>query len=706
MDSKAKKRPAAERDSDEHYRRFRSLIAEGEDQLIDIIGIYARRHEYTKYTSTLREAWRASIAGLNESLLLGLERYGKVPELHPDENYAEDPIAAFGVLEAKRHRERGVRLDMFLGLLKYYKQTYHDLVHAGNLDSEEKAFGHLFVERFYDRIELGFLMEWTGRSSEELIEELQTTNRRITNEKNKYLTIFESISDPVILLNEEGQLENLNHAANTLLLGDRDPGAYYYGERDIVGLFPWLPDVLGRYDAQSGEQTFDLDIQTTKGLRRYEGKLAQMLDISERYSGTVVILGDVTERERAREELQEANQKLEQRVAERSAELEKAHEQLLHSQKLDAVGTLAGGVAHDLNNLLQVIGGCSELLEMELGGGEGVVPNLVDQITHASDRATSLVRQLLLFSRKQPMELKTLDINRIVEDLAKMLRRIIGENIEVELLLSSDLRMVEGDVGSIEQVLMNLVVNARDALPHGGKVTIRTENAGFREDDDKFPGVEPGEYILLTVEDDGVGMDHNVQQHIFEPFFSTKAREEGTGLGLSVVYGIVQKHEGWINVYSEVGIGTTFKVYLPVASEAAADTVDARVSLTQLRGDGQCLLLVEDEDVVRSFIVAVLSENGYEVHAAANAEEGLALYEELGGRVDCVISDVILPGRSGAQMVDEILQRSPEQQVLFISGYTAHATLWSKMEERGFRLLPKPFTLHELLEGVRDVVAE
>lgn len=705
MESKAKEKPDVPQVSDAHYARFRSLIAEGEDQLIDIICIYARRHDYTKYTSTLREAWRASMAGLSESLLAGLDRYGKVPELHPDENYAEDPIAAFGVLEARRHRERGIRLDMFLGLLKYYKQSYHDLVHAGNLDTEERAFGHLFVERFFDRIELGFLTEWTGRSSEELIEELQTTNRRVTNEKNKYLTIFESISDPVILLNEAGQLENLNHAANTLLLGGQDPGGYYYGQRDIVGLFPWLPEVLTKYDAREGEQTFDLDIQTTKGLRRYEGKLAPMLDISEKYTGIVVILGDVTERARAREELQRTNEELERRVDERSAELEKTHEQLLHSQKLDAIGTLAGGVAHDLNNLLQVVGGSSELLEMELGGGEGPIATLVDQIVHASDRATSLVRQLLLFSRKQPLDVKVLDVNRIVEDLAKMLRRIIGENIEVELLLSPETRRIRGDTGSVEQVLMNLVVNSRDALPEGGKITIRTENSTFNEEDTGFPGVQPGEYVLLTIEDNGLGMDDEVQQHIFEPFFSTKPAGEGTGLGLSVVYGIVQKHDGWLNVYSETGIGTTFKVYFPVASESAGEALDERVSLKQLRGDGQRLLLVEDEDVVRSFIVAVLTENGYEVHAASNAEEGLKLYDQLDGPVDCVISDVVLPGKSGAQMVDEILEGSPGQKVIFISGYTAHAALWSKMEERGFRLLPKPFTLHELLEGVRDELA-
>lgn len=695
--SKATRQAAAPDQSGQRWARFRAVIEGGTDRLIDLISIYARRHDYTKYTSTLREAWRVSVVGLSESLLLGLDRHGDVPELHPDEDYSEDPIAAFGVLEAQRHRERGVRLDMFLGMLKYYRQSYHELVDDGELDGEELTLGHRFVERFFDRVELGFLTEWAGHSDAELLAELQTTNRRITNEKNKYLTIFESISDPVILLDAEGRLENLNHAAIAVLLGEKDPGAYYYGTRDVVGLFPWLPAVLEAYDARRGEQDFEYDIRTTKGLRRFAGKLAPMLDISEKYSGSVVILTDVTERVKAREEL-------EMRVAERTAELKRTHEQLLHSQKLDAIGTLAGGVAHDLNNLLQVIGGYGELLEMDMSDADEARRSLVDQMVHASDRATSLVRQLLLFSRRQPMERRALDVNRTVENLSKMLRRVIGENVTIDLQLVPELPGIVGDEGSIEQVLMNLVVNARDAMPEGGVVTIRTEAAEFEPEGAQFPGIQPGSFVRVVVEDQGGGMHPETQQHIFEPFFTTKGAGEGTGLGLSVVYGIVKEHDGWIDVYSEVGIGTTFKVYLPASREAGDDACDERPTIGQLRGAGERVLLVEDQDAVRAFISAVLTENGYEVHAAAAAEAALRVHAELGGRVDCVITDVVLPGMTGVQLAEVLLEAAPDQKILFISGYTANAAQWSRMRDRGYRLLPKPFSLLDLLRHVRDVL--
>ena len=475
------------------------------------------------------------------------------------------------------------------------------------------------------------------------MEALQSTNRFLANEKNKYLTIFESISDPVILLDATGRLENLNHAAITVLLGEKDPGAYYYGERDVVGLFPWLPAVLKEHDVSGGAHELELDIKTTRGLRRFQCKLTPMLDISEKFTGTVVILTDVTERERTREELERC-------VLERTAQLRETHEQLLHAQKLEAIGTLAGGVAHDLNNLLQVIGGCGELLSAELGDADDAARSFLDQMAHATDRAASLVRQLLLFSRRQPMERRPINLNRTVENLSRMLRRVIGENITIDLALSTGLPGIVGDEGSIEQVLMNLAVNARDAMPAGGVLTVRTEAVDFPVDGPRFPGIQPGSYVRLTVEDDGVGMTAETRQHVFEPFFTTKGAGQGTGLGLSVVYGIVKEHDGWIDIYSEEGYGTTVKVYFPASLEIPVETRRERPTLGQLQGAGEHVLLVEDQDGVRAFITAVLEGNGYEVHATADAATALEVLADLGGRVDCVVTDIVLQGTSGVQL--------------------------------------------------------
>ncbi len=702
------------------------LIADCEPFIIDRLIHYAVRTDYVKYTSTLREAWRASVEGLNESIFTALERYDDIPDLGPDEDYASDPVAAFGVLEAQRHRERGVSLAMFLGLLKYYRASYDDLLDSAGLAPEVAARFRLFLDRFYDRVELGFLAEWTDRSADELIAELQDKNRGITNEKNRYLTIFESLSDPVILLDPEGQIVNMNRSAGETLLGQHTPGAYYYGRGEVPGLFPWLPEVLDHVGPTHGdEHTFDLTIQTTRGRQVFEGKAASMLDISRKFAGTVVILVDVTEREEAREALQGANTELEERVAARTEELQASNEQLraemrerkraerereqvrqqlLHTQKLEAIGTLAGGVAHDLNNLLQVIGGSSDLLGMIRPDGTERETSLINDIGHATERASSLVRQLLLFSRKQPMQSQPVDLNQTVVDLTKMIQRIIGEHIRVRSHLDDSIPRITGDVGSLEQVLMNLVVNARDAMPDGGEVVIRTGRTHFEPGAVGFPGSQPGDYALLSVEDSGVGMDTKTQQHIFEPFFSTKGLGKGTGLGLSVVYGIVKEHGGWLDVYSEEGIGTTFKVYLPLGVATVQEPSASIVPLSELAGNGERILVVEDEAPVRRFTAGVLQENGYRVHAVGSAEEALEVYAGRDGAFDVLVSDAVLPGTSGPGLAAQLTERDPELRVLFVSGYTADSAQWSRMQARGSRLLPKPFSLGDLLSAVQSVV--
>jgi signal transduction histidine kinase len=702
------------------------LLEHGEDQLVDRFFHYAKKHDYTRYTSTLREAWRMSAVGLTTSLLQALRAWRGVPEMSPDEAFDSDPAAAFGKLEATRHRERGVSLTMFLGLFKYFRQAYHDILRASPLESGPDATQyHLFMERAFDRFELGFLAEWTACSKDDLVDELQSTNRRITNEKNKYVTIFESISSPVLFVSADGLLENLNHRAATLLLGESLPGAVYYREGGLQAHFAWLVPWLLRFEQERlDELGFAVSIATSIGRRSFEGRLQRMLDGSAKFQGTIVILNDVTEREAARAQLQQAHDLLEQRVAERTAELQTAadllqqemverrraedereatRQQLLHAQKLEAIGTLAGGVAHDLNNLLQMIQGNTELMSFLLPEGDEELAHMTQEVLRATERSAALVRQLLLFSRKQPMRFQPVAMGEITRGMARMLERIIGEGITMVTELEPDQVAVSGDPGSLEQVVMNLVVNARDALPQGGTITLSTELVHFEEHDQAYPGVEPGRYLCLQVEDDGVGMDGATRARIFEPFFTTKEAGHGTGLGLSVVYGIVREHGGWINVYSEPEVGTSFRVYLPILGKAEAIRGTSAVPLEQLYGAGQRLLLVEDEAGVRSTVHSALEQAGYRVCSASNADEALTLVAQQ-GPVDLVLTDVVLPGLTGPQLMERLRRTQPELRALYVSGYTATANSAS-LQQRGDQLLPKPFSLRQLLLALRELLA-
>lgn len=385
-------------------------------------------------------------------------------------------------------------------------------------------------------------------------------------------------------------------------------------------------------------------------------------------------------------------------------EKEKIQAQLLQAQKMEAIGTLTGGVAHDFNNLLTAIQGYTELAMREVDEADPLYMDL-KQVLRAAGRAAGLTRQLLLFSRKQPMELTPLNINQTVDSLLKMLNRLIGEDIAIKTDLEPDLWTVRANEGKIEQVIMNLAGNARDAMPEGGELIIKTENVTLDEDYCKvIPESRPGKFVYLSVADTGVGMDKEILQRIFEPFFSTK--EVGTGLGLSVVYGIVKEHEGWINVYSEPGQGSTFKVYLPAFYVEPEDETEETVSLQELRGRGERILLVEDEEGVREFVRRALSENGYVVFEATSAEEALDIFERAKGRFRLVFSDVVLPDESGLQLVDQLLFRKPELRVLLSSGYADQKSQWPVICERGFRFLQKPYALPDLLRAIREAVEQ
>jgi len=404
--------------------------------------------------------------------------------------------------------------------------------------------------------------------------------------------------------------------------------------------------------------------------------------------GILGIIRDITERKQAAEEK------------------EKIQVQLLQAQKMEAIGTLAGGVAHDFNNLLTAIQGYTDLAMMKVDETDPLYRDL-KQIHLAAVRAASLTRQLLLFSRKQPMDFTPLGINRMVDDLLKMLERLIGEDIATKTELDSDPWTVRADKGNIERVIMNLAVNARDAMPEGGELTIKTENVILDDEHCKLiPESRPGKFVCLSVGDTGVGMDKGSIEHIFEPFFSTKETGKGTGLGLSVIYGIAKQHEGWINVYSEPGRGSTFRFYLPAFSIKVEDETKEAISLKELQGSGERILLVEDEEGVRKLAMRVLGENGYVVFEAANAKEALDIFEREEGKIHLAFCDVVLPDRTGLELVDQLLSRKPELRVLMSSGYADQKSQWPVIRERGFRFLQKPYALPDLLRAIREGIGQ
>ncbi len=393
---------------------------------------------------------------------------------------------------------------------------------------------------------------------------------------------------------------------------------------------------------------------------------------------------DITERKRAEQE---------------TAALQ---EQFRQSQKMEAIGQLAGGIAHDFNNLLTVIKGYSQLSLPELKEGDPLKGN-IEEIERAANRAADLTRQLLAFSRRQILDLKVLDLNTILHNLDKMLRRIIGEDIELVTVLAEKLGRVKIDPGQIEQVIMNLAVNARDSMPKGGKLTIETANL---ELDEVYArnhiAVTPGRYVMLSVSDTGVGMTPEVRDRVFEPFFTTKEKDKGTGLGLSTVYGIVKQSGGNIWVYSELGQGTTFKIYLPRVDEPLE--VWGEKVVEEIPRGNETILIVEDEGAVRKLAMRILERQGYTVFEAHDVDEALQICEDMKEPIHLILTDVVMPQLSGRQLVEQISQVRQDFKVLYMSGYADNAIVHHGVLEKGMNFIQKPFTLEGLARKIREVL--
>jgi PAS domain S-box-containing protein len=550
--------------------------------------------------------------------------------------------------------------------------------------------GTTFPVLIQDRLTLDEKGQIAGiRCTIQDITEHKRSEEALRESEERYRTILENIEDGYYEVDLPGNFTFFNDSLCRMLGYSRDEligmgNDRYTDQENRKKLFQAFNSV---YRTGEPVQGFDWEVIRKDGRKVYgEVSVSLIRNSTGEPVGFRGIARDITERKRAEKEM---------------AALQ---EQLTQSQKMEAVGRLAGGVAHDFNNLLTVIKGYAQLSLLDLKENNPLREN-IQEIQKATERATNLTRQLLAFSRRQILDPKVLDLNSLLRDTEKMLRRMIGEDIELVTRLSEGLGRVKIDPGQFEQVILNLAVNARDAMPSGGKFTIETANA---QPDEGYAlthlGLTPGHYVKLSVSDTGVGMSREVQEKAFDPFFTTKEKGKGTGLGLSTVHGIVTQSGGKIWVYSEPGRGTTFKIYFPTI-EGQLDTLNVKKEVDSFPRGSETVLLVEDESSVRDLANRLLRQQGYRVLEAAQGEEALHLAQDTAGeRIHLLLTDVVLPQMSGKELADQLKTSRPDLKVLYMSGYTDFAVVHQGVLNLDTHFLQKPFSLETLSQKVREAL--
>jgi len=556
-------------------------------------------------------------------------------------------------------------------------QIVRDAVYRYSLIRENKRLTEI-VKRQNEE-----LKQW----NDQLQYRVQEQTIEIRESEQKFRKLFDEAPVGYHEVNKEGDITNVNYSELEML---------GYTAEEMLGKPIW---------------TFTAEPETIKQV--FEARIAGDLPPGQAFECTycrkdgtslVVLAGDKLLKDRAgmitgiRTTIQNITEL--KQTEEKMASLQK---QLYQAQKMEAVGRLTGGIAHDFNNLLTIIKGYSQLGLIGLKENNSLKGN-IGEIYKASERATDLTRQLLAFSRNQIMEMKVLDLNFLLHNLDKMLRRAIGEDIELVSILADDLGRVKADPGQIEQVIMNLVVNARDAMPSGGKLTIETANVQLDElYAHRCIGAAPGCYVELSVSDTGTGMTPEVKDHIFEPFFTTKEKDRETGLGLSVVYGIVKQTGGNIWVDSEPGQGTVFRIHLPRVDEPLQE-LKGKVDLRDLPRGSETVLVVEDEDQLRKLITQVLQTQGYEVLETSCGDDALMIYKERKEPIHLLLTDVVMPRMSGVQLVERCREVGPEFKVLYMSGYAESMIMHPEELVTGINCIRKPFTVHSLARKVREIL--
>jgi two-component system, cell cycle sensor histidine kinase and response regulator CckA len=518
------------------------------------------------------------------------------------------------------------------------------------------------------------------------ISEREQAEEVLKESEARYRSLFDGVPVGLYRTTPDGQVVDANLSLIEML-GYSDRESFIRANADQSYIKPedrmnWQnlleqEEILQNFEKQLRRRD-GTPIWVEENARVYRNQAGQVLY----YEGS---LEEITEKKRAAEEMLSLQGQLRQ------------------SQKMEAIGRLAGGIAHDFNNLLTVISGYSQLSLSLLQEGNSLRDNILE-IQRATERAAALTRQLLAFSRRQILDMKLIDLNLIIQDIDKMLRRVIGEDIELVTLLAGGLWKVKSDPSQIEQVILNLAVNSRDAMPKGGRLSLESSNTELDQEYARsHMGVKPGPYVKLLVRDTGVGMPLEVQERVFEPFFTTKEKGKGTGLGLSTVYGIIKQSGGNIWVQSELGQGTTFEIYLPRADEHEITSKPGAGSPLQLRGS-ETILLVEDEEAVRTLARKTLQSYGYHLLEAANGEEGFRVAAKHGKKIHLLLTDVIMPGISGREMAERLSPYHPEMKVLYITGYTDTSVVQHGILEPGTALLLKPFKPDALAQKVREAL--
>lgn len=524
----------------------------------------------------------------------------------------------------------------------------------------------------------------TGKSVASLLDitEFKKMSESLRKSEERYRRFFEEDLAGDFILSSDGRVISCNPAFARIFGFESDKGAVDF---DFLSLFADASakdEFLGRLKIEKRLENCEVELKRTDGSEVFI--IANVVGDFDSRGGLAGIKGYVFD----------------------NTERKKIEDQLRQSQKIEAIGRLAGGIAHDFNNLLTVISGYNSML-MNTVDRNDLRFGYVEQMQKAAERASALTRQLLAFSRKQILSPQVLDINAVIANIENMLRRIISENIELKTVLKSHIGRIKADPGQIEQVIMNLSVNARDAMPNGGVLTIGTDSVRIEEVLSQNSDAAPGDYIMLTVSDTGIGMSDEVKAHVFEPFFTTKEQGKGTGLGLSTVYGIVKQSGGYVVVYSESGIGTTFKIYLPGMPEET-DQEESAVKKDEqkaLKRGSESILLVEDDKGVYALISTVLQDNGYVVHGANNGEDALKFIQTHTGKpVQLLITDVVMPQMSGGELAKRINRLKPELKVLFMSGYTDDDIVHHGVLDEGLMFIQKPFTPASFLTKVREVL--
>jgi two-component system cell cycle sensor histidine kinase/response regulator CckA len=508
----------------------------------------------------------------------------------------------------------------------------------------------------------------------------------LTRSEEKYRLLIEHSNDGILVV-QDGHLKFFNRRVIEVTgFSEQELGAKPF----IEFVYPEdRQNVFERYQqrvrGESVPSVYSFRIMTKGGELKWV-QISAVRVVWEENPATLSFLTDVTEMKKA------------------EAELREKEEQVLQLQRIEAVGRLAGGVAHDFNNILTAIMGYTDILLMKHQPDEKI-RSYIERIKSSSQRASQLTQQLLAFSRKQILKEKIIKLDTLIGDTEKMLRRLIGEDITLLTCFGKDIGRIKADPAQIEQIIINCVINARDAMPDGGTIALRTENVWL--DDEffrhRFHGA-PGMYVMIEISDTGHGMSDEVRDHIFEPFFTTKEKGRGTGLGLSTVYGIVKQSRGYILVESMPERGTSFRIYFPAVSEDPEE-LEKKEKVLKFRGGNETILLVEDEHVVRSMLSASLRTYGYHVLESENGGEAIRVRDQYGKNdIHLLITDVIMPGMSGKTLADMLLKTSPDMRVLYISGYTDDAIVRHGVIEKGISFLQKPFAPDELAWKVREIL--